>query len=384
LSDEPETFAGNPQAGADGADDAPLLPVELGPFRLDTVLGRGGMGEVFLAWDSRLERQVAIKKIRKEAALNAVNRERLHREARAGARLSHPSIVHVFEIVELDGCDWIVMELVDGPTVGQLTRQGPLDIRRALKIAVQVAEGLAEAHGKGVLHRDLKPENVMISSGGRAKILDFGLAKGLENLGAGEAAAREETLTLLGEVMGTCRSMSPEQAKGLDLDGRSDLFSLGILLYEMATGIAPFRAPSAMGSLNLVCTHRQPSARTLNPAVPKVVADYVDRLMSKDREHRPGSAAQVVADLQEILEAIESGREAQEIDLPVASESPWRREAPEPPTLRALAARPPSGPEPSSGAETLPWPVRQPAAALLIVLLSIAVLLLAAYLLQDG
>ena len=269
------------------------LPTDLGPFRLERVIGQGGMGEVFLAYDSRLERKVAIKKIRNEAALDTVNRQRLLREAKIGAKLSHPAVVQVFDIVELAGFHWIVMELVEGTTVAQMVRSGPIEVQNALSIARQVAEGLAEAHDKGLLHRDLKSENVMVGVKNRVKILDFGLAKPVD-------ANKDSSLTADGEVMGTCRSMSPEQAKGLDLDGRSDLFSLGILLYEMTTGISPFRAPSPVATLTLVCTHDPEPVALLNPAVPYPVSNFIHRLLDKDRNGRPGHALLAAAEIAEL------------------------------------------------------------------------------------
>lgn len=277
--------------------DSLPLPADLGPFRLERVIGQGGMGEVFLAYDSRLERKVAIKKIRNEAALDAVNRQRLLREAKIGAKLSHPAIVQVFDIVELAGFHWIVMELVEGTTVAQMVRSGPIEVSEALLIARQVAEGLAEAHDKGLLHRDLKSENVMVGPKNRVKILDFGLAKPVD-------ANKDSSLTADGEVMGTCRSMSPEQAKGLDLDGRSDLFSLGILLYEMTTGISPFRAPSPVATLTLVCTHDPEPVALLNATVPYPVSNLITRLLSKDRDGRPHhalAAANEIAELESRL-----------------------------------------------------------------------------------
>jgi serine/threonine protein kinase len=280
-------------------DDAPPagesipLPADLGPFRLERVIGQGGMGEVFLAYDSRLERKVAIKKIRNEAALDAVNRQRLLREAKIGAKLSHPAIVQVFDIVELADFHWIVMELVEGTTVAQMVRSGPIDVAVALSIARQVAEGLAEAHDKGLLHRDLKSENVMVGAKNRVKILDFGLAKPVD-------ANKDSSLTADGEVMGTCRSMSPEQAKGLELDGRSDLFSLGVLLYEMTTGISPFRAPSPVATLTLVCTHDPEPAALLNPTLPYPVSNFIGRLLDKDRRGRPADGLKAAAEIAEI------------------------------------------------------------------------------------
>ncbi|MEM8933212.1 MAG: protein kinase, partial [Acidobacteriota bacterium] len=285
-------------------------PRVVGPYRLEDVLGRGGMGEVHLAYDQRLDRRVAIKHIHREASRGGTGRERLRREAKAVARLSHPAIVQIFDILEEDDGDWIVMELVDGPTVAHLLKAGPIPVDRAISIARQVAEGLAEAHDKGILHRDLKTENVMVASGGRAKILDFGLAK---VLGPTDS---DKSLTVVGEVMGTCRSMSPEQAKGLELDPRSDLFSLGTFLYEMLSGDSPFQGPTAVATMTRVCTVELPSLDTVNTTVPRELAALVDRLLAKERDGRPADALSVAAELGQLAETYSTVRE---------SESTWPR-----------------------------------------------------------
>jgi eukaryotic-like serine/threonine-protein kinase len=187
------------------------------------------MGAVWRAWDERLERWVALKQIRADAAVRH-GRERLWREARTAARLNHPSIVQVYDILEgMDG-DWIVMELVEGKTVRRLLdEETALPPARAVKLCREIAEGLSEAHTQGVLHRDLKAANVIVASSGRAKILDFGLAKEIPREGGPED--RELTISTPGVVIGTCYAMSPEQVLGRGLDERSDLFSLGSLLY---------------------------------------------------------------------------------------------------------------------------------------------------------
>src|SRR5689334_4648678 len=197
------------------------------------------MGAVWRAWDERLERWVALKQIRADAALRH-GRERLRREARAVARLNHPAIVHVYDILEGADGDWIVMELVEGRTLRRLLdEEGALPPARAVKLCREIAEGLAEAHAQGILHRDLKASNVIVAPSGRAKILDFGLAKEIPR----EGVPRENgDLTVSGHILGTCYAMSPEQVLGRALDERSDLFSLGSLLYEMLTGKVPFRA----------------------------------------------------------------------------------------------------------------------------------------------
>lgn len=245
------------------------------------------MGVVYDAWDERLERRVAIKHIRPEQATDSRQRQRFQREARAVARLSHPAIVQIFDIVETDEGDWIVMEHVEGRTLASLLQDGPLELSRVLPLAREVAEGLAEAHSKGFLHRDLKTENVIVTSAGHAKILDFGLAKQFWPRGTSEAISETNA------IVGTRRSMSPEQANGFDLDPRSDLFSFGTLLYETVTGISPFQGATPVQTLHKVCNHQQPPAREQNPEVPHELSAMIDRLLEKTRERRPHSAREV-------------------------------------------------------------------------------------------
>lgn len=290
----------------DGAGVSELaLPRTLGPYRLERLLGSGGMGEVYQAYDRRLQRRVAIKHFRPgnavgSTAAGTASRERFLREARAVAGLSHPSIVHIHDILEdeegeWEG-DWIVMERVDGPTVAQLVAQGPLPLERAITIGRQVAEALEAAHRQGILHRDLKSENVMLGRDGRAKILDFGLAK---RLWPGET---EASLSLEGRVLGTCRTMSPEQARGQELDARSDLFALGVLLYEMLTGESPFLEETHIDTLARVCHHHPLPVVEVNPEVPEELSELVVRLLRKERELRPAETREVA----EILAAMDA------------------------------------------------------------------------------
>jgi tetratricopeptide (TPR) repeat protein/tRNA A-37 threonylcarbamoyl transferase component Bud32 len=246
------------------------------------------MGEVYRAYDERLDRWVALKLIRSEHLGKPATRERFRREARAAASLSHPSIVQIHDVVESSESDAIVMELVDGEPLSSRIARGPLPISEAVRLGREIAEGLAAAHAKGLIHRDLKPENVMITAEGRAKILDFGLAKRLEG---------ETALTADQRVLGTFRSMSPEQARGLPLDPRSDLFSLGLLLYETLSGRSPFEAGSTLETLTRICTHRQASLREVDPAIPAPLSELVDRLLEKDPSRRPQSAREVAAAL---------------------------------------------------------------------------------------
>jgi len=309
----------------------------IGPYRLIEPLGSGGMGTVCRAWDERLKRPVALKRILATATDDHKLRERLRREAEAGARLNHPSIVHIYDIVETEASDWIVMELVEGRTLQSLLREGPLPPERALRLGREIAEGLAEAHAQGFIHRDLKAPNVMVTRAGRAKILDFGVAKQIQ------PETRETTLSEPGLVIGTSYAMSPEQAMGLPLDARSDLFSLGSLLYEMVTGVAPFRAETSAATLARVCSFRQRPASAVRPGIPRELSELIDRLLEKDPVDRPASAVQVAAALDQIavVQSTASTRPQVSRDAADASgeetilELPGRRPSP---TVLSIAA----------------------------------------------
>src|ERR1700724_3725920 len=237
----------------------------IGPYRLEGQLGAGGMGVVYAAWDERLERRVALKQIRPEMAGDALRRERFRREARAVAQLEHPSIVRIHDLLETPEGDWLVLQYVEGSTLAKLWLQGPLPAPRVVALARDVLGGLAAAHGRGLLPRDLKAENVMPAPSGRAMVLDFGLAK-LYASGPGAPPAQPAAIASGTEgIVGTYRAMSPEQANGLSLDPRSDLFSLGVLLYEATTGVCLSQAETPLAPLTRVCTHLQPPARELVP-----------------------------------------------------------------------------------------------------------------------
>jgi serine/threonine-protein kinase len=273
-----------------------VQPERIGPYSVREQIGRGGMGAVYKAWDERLRRWVAIKCIEPGTELSAERRERLQREARAVAGLSHPAVAQVFDFITDEERDYIVMEYVDGRSLASHLLGGPLQVARALAIAGQIAEGLAAAHDRGVIHRDLKADNIIITANGQAKILDFGLAKRFD------PDANEDSLTEEGVVMGTTRAMSPEQAEGRDLDQRSDLFSLGSLLYEMVTGRHPFQASSPLETMQRVVRHQPTSIRRLHPTIPKEVELLVEQLLEKDCSKRPADADQV----SRALEALQS------------------------------------------------------------------------------
>jgi len=264
--------------------------MRVGPYRLGEAVSRGGMGEVYRAFDERLERWVALKRIRTDLAPSDERRRRFRREAKAAAALDHPSIVGVHDLLETGDDEWIVMEWVEGRPLIELLRQGPLEPQVALDLGWQLADALAAAHRHGILHRDLKTENVLITAEGCARVLDFGLVKRLDE-------TDEEELTTDGAVLGTYRAMSPEQSRGLAVTEASDLFAFGVLLYEMLSGVSPFRGSDQVDTLDRVRRHRQPPLRERAPAVPAAVSALVDRLLDKDPARRPPSAEAVAAEL---------------------------------------------------------------------------------------
>lgn len=293
---------------AHGFDDDPSLTLEsMGAYRLVAPLGKGGMGEVFLAWDERLKRNVAIKRIRADRTSDDSSRGRFRREARAVAKLSHPAIVQVFDVLESDAGDAIVMEYVEGRSLVQAITAGDLDLPTIVRLAGEITAGLGEAHGKGLAHRDLKPENVMLTAGprARAKILDFGLARALFK----DALTNhpEDSLTASGAVVGTAYAMSPEQAYGRPVDHRGDLFALGNLLYMMLTGVAPFRGESFLDTLRKVASWAPEPVSTLRPDVPEALSDLTARLLAKNPLERPQNATLVEAELHKIGRALEDG-----------------------------------------------------------------------------
>lgn len=263
----------------------------LGGYRIESLLGRGGMGEVYLAYDERLHRHVALKRIRADASVDAQARARFRREAQAAARLNHPALVQIYDILDTEHGDCIVMEYVAGETVAALVKRGPLALGQALRLASAVADGLGEAHAKGLVHRDLKAENVLVTSAGQAKILDFGLALPLWGNSPSPA------LTQQGALLGTVHAMSPEQASGRAVDHRSDLFALGVLLYELVTGRSPFRGANLLDTLRRVTSEAPTPLPEARPDAPEELVALVERLLEKEPERRPQSARLVAAEL---------------------------------------------------------------------------------------
>ncbi|MEM1205672.1 MAG: protein kinase [Acidobacteriota bacterium] len=274
---------------------------KIGPYRVYERLGVGGMGEVYKAYDDRLDRWVAIKRIRPDREDAEDNRERFKREARATARLNHPSIVHLYGIFQEGDSDCIVMEYVEGPTLDKVLKEGALDPLRVANLGHEIAAGLAEAHANGILHRDLKAENIIITRKGRAKILDFGLAKPILN------SELDPVLTGKGQLVGTSRAMSPEYVSGEKVDHRSDLFALGVLLYECLTGQSPFKAHNTLATLKQVMLFKPPPVKQINGKVPPELSDLIDRLLAKEPKDRPQSAHEVSLAFGRLTGQISSG-----------------------------------------------------------------------------
>ena len=228
------------------------LGTKLGHFEILSAIGEGGMGEVYRARDDKLGRDVAIKVIRADAIESSDRRERFIREAKAAALLNHPNIATVYEIDEANGLIFIAMELIDGVKLSELIATRQLSTERVVEIAIDIAEGLSAAHARNIVHRDLKPANVMILEDGRVKIIDFGIAKLLETGSEAETATKTHTM------LGTVAYMSPEQARSVEIDHRSDLFSFGIVLYEMLTGANPFGGPSTPETLSAIINASAP------------------------------------------------------------------------------------------------------------------------------
>ncbi len=282
----------------------------LGPYEIVAPLGAGGMGEVYRARDDRLGREVAIKVLPAELAANTERLRRFEKEARSASALSHPNIVTVFDIGDTDGVSWIAMERIEGETLRRLLASGAFPLKRLLAICAQIADGLAKAHATGIVHRDLKPENVMVSRDGVVKILDFGLAKLVSPTGETGEVTQSPTVsaaTEAGVILGTVGYMSPEQALGEVLDYRSDQFSFGAIVYEMATGKRAFARPNAPETLAAIIRDEPEPLATAAPDSPIPLRWIAERCLAKDREERYASTRDLARDLARLREGLTDG-----------------------------------------------------------------------------
>jgi serine/threonine protein kinase/Tol biopolymer transport system component len=300
-----------------GGDTQSLLGRNIGHYQVISLLGKGGMGEVYRARDAKLDRAVALKILTKEMSADGERMRRFSLEAKAASALNHPNVAHIYEIGEYDGVNFIAMEYVEGQTLAARINGNPLKVSEVVEIGSQIADALGEAHGKGITHRDIKPANVMLNERGQVKVLDFGLAK----IARGESPALASDISTLartvsGVVMGTVPYMSPEQARGLEVDARSDIWSLGVLLYEMVAGCRPFAGSTPSDTMAAILDKEPLSLSQHSSDLPVELERIVAKALEKDREARYQSTKELLADLRRLKQDLDAGQRT------VASASP--------------------------------------------------------------
>ena len=282
-------------------------------YEIEKLLGKGGMGVVYLARDVRLDRPVAFKVLKPELTSDPDRRRRFLREAQAASAVTHPAIAQIYDVDEEGETIFIAMEFVEGRTVRQLITDQELDLSAAVEIALQVSEGLGRAHAKGIVHRDIKSDNIMVTPDGHAKILDFGLAKLLDpsagQTSDGQDPAEMETVaqTQLGTVMGTIAYMSPEQARGRKVDQTSDVFSMGVVIYEMVTGELPFKGDSPVDTMHAIAFEEVRPVTVVRKNLPPDLHRIVSRCLRKNAEDRYRDAGALADDLKKLKRDLDSG-----------------------------------------------------------------------------
>src|SRR5215831_10605555 len=291
----------------------PMIGQMLGHYRIEAKLGEGGMGVVYRAFDTHLDRSVAIKILRVDATTSPERKRRFVQEAKAASALNHPNIVHIYDISSSDGTDFIAMEFVAGKTLDQLIGKSGLSLKDTLKYAIQIADALGRAHSAGIVHRDLKPGNIIVGEDGRVKLLDFGLAKLTETAVDPDSAtatmtAPERPQTEEGTIVGTVAYMSPEQAEGRKIDARSDIFSFGSVLYEMVSGRRPFEGGSRISTLSAIL-HKEPQPPAqLATDLPAELEKIISRCLRKDLDRRPQHVGDIKLALEELRDDSASGK----------------------------------------------------------------------------
>src|ERR1700747_284342 len=286
-----------------------IAGTQLGPYEIKAPLGAGGMGEVYRARDTRLDRSVAIKILPAQFSSNSVRKQRFVREAKTISSLNHPHICVLYDIGHQDGIDYLVMECVEGETLAKRLEKGPLPIDQVLKLGAQIADALDKAHRAGIVHRDLKPGNIMLTATG-AKLLDFGLAKAAAPLVSGAtltAAVPTTPVTQEGTIVGTFQYMSPEQVEGKELDGRSDIFSLGAVLYEMLTGQKAFEGKSQFSVASAILEKEPAPINTIKPMTPHALHHAIRKCIAKSPEDRWQSAADIKHEISWISQSSADG-----------------------------------------------------------------------------